>query len=270
MLPLRPFLISQIQFRWVPSTFYIAFLLLPLVPVFYLSFHSNVSTPDLASSEFTFRNYLKIFNNANLTAAISSSISYVLINIVITIPLALPAAYAFSRFSFTGDKHLFLGFLALRMTPPVVMIFPIFQLFSSIGLINSPLAIALAHCLFNIPISIWVLESFMSAIPKELDETALVDGHSLPGFFIKKFLPLMAPGIAVAAFFCFMFSWVEVVFARILTVTNGKPISMAITALFSFKTDIGLVMAMTVLSIIPGAIMIFFVRKHIAKGFTIR
>jgi glycerol transport system permease protein len=109
--------------------------------------------------------------------------------------------------------------------------------------------------------------SFISAIPKELDETTFIDGYSFFGFFTKILIPLMAPGIAVACFFCFMFSWVEAVFARILTVTAGKPISMAISALFGFRTDIGLVMAMTVLSIIPGALMIYFVRNHIAKGF---
>ena len=156
------------------------------------------------------------------------------------------------------------------MTPPVVMVLPVFLIFSSLDLINKPLAIALAHCLFNVPISIWVLEGFISAIPKELDETSFIDGYSFFGFFTRVLIPIMAPGIAVACFFCFMFSWVEVVFARILTVTAGKPISMAISALFTFRTDIGLVMAMTVLSIIPGALMIFFVRNHIAKGFIIR
>ncbi len=110
----------------------------------------------------------------------------------------------------------------------------------------------------------------MSAIPKEFDETAFIDGFSFFGFFTKRLIPQMAPGIAVACFFCYMFSWVEVVFARILTVTAGKPISMAISALFTFGTDIGLVMAMTVLSIVPGALMIYFVRNHIAKGFMIK
>jgi len=143
------------------------------------------------------------------------------------------------------------------MTPPVVMVLPVFLIFSALDLINKPLAIALAHCLFNVPISIWVLESFISAIPKELDETAFIDGYSFFGFFTRLLIPLMAPGIAVACFFCFMFSWVEVVFARILTVTAGKPIYTAIAALFTFRTDIGLVMAMTVLSIIPRALMIY-------------
>ncbi len=199
-----------------------------------------------------------------------NSMTYVTLNILITIPVALLAAYAFSRYSFSGDRHLFFGFLALRMTPPVVMVLPVFLIFLQIDLVNKPLGIALAHCAFNVPISIWVLESFFNAIPKEIDETAVIDGYSFLRFFTRIMIPLMAPGIAVTAFFCFMFSWVEIVFARVLTVTGGKPISMAISTLFSFRTDLGLVMAMTVLSIIPGALMVCFVRNHIAKGFTIK
>lgn len=91
-----------------------------------------------------------------------------------------------------------------------------------------------------------------------------------PRFILKQLLPIIAPGLGVTAFFCFMFSWVEVVFARILTVTAGKPITMAINALYGFRTDIGLVMAMTLVSLIPGLAVIYFVRNHIAKGFFIR
>ena len=80
---------------------------------------------------------------------------------------------------------------------------------------------------------------------------------------------MIKPGIGVAAFFCFMFSWIEVVFARILTVTAGKPISMAINALFGFTTDMGLIMAMTMVSLLPGLVLIFFVRNHLSRGFRI-
>ena len=235
-----------------------------------LSFISTPRGAFLLEGEYTFLNYVHVFQNPALTASIINSLTYVILNILITIPVALLAAYAYSRYSFLGDKHLFFGFLALRMTPPVVMVLPVFLIFSKLGLINKPLAIALAHCLFNVPISIWVLESFMSAIPKEFDETAFIDGYTFLGFFARRLIPQMAPGIAVASFLCYMFSWVEVVFARILTVTAGKPISMAISALFTFGTDIGLVMAMTVLSIIPGTVMIYFGRNHIAKGFIIK
>jgi glycerol transport system permease protein len=261
---------EQLHFRWLPATLYISFLFLPLISLVHLSFISTLKGASIPVGQFTWSNYIHVFQSPALTASIINSVTYVTINILITIPVALLAAYAFSRYSFVGDKHLFFGFLALRMTPPVVMVLPVFLIFSSLDLINKPLAIALAHCLFNVPISIWILESFISAIPKELDETTFIDGYSFFGFFTKILIPLMAPGIAVACFFCFMFSWVEVVFARILTVTAGKPISMAISALFGFRTDIGLVMAMTVLSITPGAVMIYFVRNHIAKGFIIK
>ncbi len=263
-------LIKRLHFKWLPATLYIAFLFLPLVSLVSLSFHATLGGGSIPEGQFTLSNYLHVFQNPALTASIINSISYVTLNILVTIPVALIAAYGFSRYAFVGDNHLFFGFLTLRMTPPVVMVLPVFLLFSALDLLNTPLAIALAHCLFNVPISIWVLKSFISAIPKELDEAAFIDGYSFFQFFTKILIPLMAPGIAVASFFCFMFSWVEVVFARILTITAGKPISMAISALFTFRTDLGLVAAMTVISIIPGALMVYFVRNHIAKGFMIK
>lgn len=249
--------------------FFVVFIFLPLFQVVFLSIISTIPREGFIGDQFTWINYFNIWDTPTLRASIFNSITYVLLNIAITVPAAFMAAYAFSRYKFIGDKHLFLVFLAFRITPPVVIMLPIFQLFASLNMINSPIGIALAHCLFNLPISIWILQSFMNAIPQELDETSQIDGHTLPSFLFRIFLPLMAPGIGVTVFFCFMFSWVEAVFARILTVTGGKPISMAINSLFGFQTDMGLVMAMTIMSIIPGAIMVYFARHHIAKGFTI-
>ena len=234
-----------------------------------ISFIATVPKPNVEVGNLTLSNFAGIWNDPNLKSAFVNSIAYVLINICITVPVAIPAAYAFSRMSFVGDKHLFLAFIAFRITPPVVLTLPIFQLFSALGIVNSVIGVALAHCLFNLPISIWILQGFISAIPKEMDETAFLDGYSRPRFICKILLPQIAPGIAVTAFFCFMFSWVEVVFARILTTTNGKPISMAINALFGFQTDIGLVMAITTASMVPGAILLFAMRNHLSRGFKI-
>lgn len=248
---------------------FILFVLLPLVQMTMVSFVATLPNPDVARGSVTFRNYVGIFTDPNLRSAFVNSVAYVIINICITIPIAIPAAYAFSRISFLGDKHLFLAFIAFRITPPVVLTLPIFQLFSILGIVNSVFGIALAHTLFNLPIAIWILQGFIANIPKEMDETAFLDGYSRPQFIWKFLLPQISSGVAVTAFFCFMFSWVEVVFARILTTTNGKPISMAINALFGFQTDIGLVMAVTVASMIPGAALLFAMRNHLSKGFKI-
>jgi glycerol transport system permease protein len=131
-------------------------------------------------------------------------------------------------------------------------------------------AVALSHTLFNIPLAVWILEGFMSGVPKELDETAYVDGHSFWSFFIKIFLPTIAAGIGVAIFFCFMFSWVELLLAKTLTSVAAKPIAAIMTKTSSGSGyQLGLLAAAGSLTIIPGAIVIYFVRNYIAKGFAL-
>jgi glycerol transport system permease protein len=247
-----------------------AFILLPLVQAVILSFTATLPGGPVAQGSIGLTNYQGVLASPDLRAAMLNSLVYVLLNVTLCLSVGLPAAYALARFRFTGDRHFLTVILIFRVTPPVVLSLPIFILFSQFGLVNSPVGIALVHALFNLPVAIWILESFIRAVPREFDETAFLDGHSGPSFFFRHLIPQILPGIGVAAFFCFIFSWVEVVFARILTVTGGKPITMAIQAMFGFQTDIGLVMAMTCLSLVPGVAMIWFVRNHLARGFTLR
>ena len=145
-----------------------------------------------------------------------------------------------------------------------------FQLYSSVGLFDTHLAVALAHTLFNIPLAVWILEGFMSGVPKEIDETAYVDGYSFPRFFVKIFAPMIASGIGVAAFFCFMFSWVELLLARTLTSVDAKPISAIMTRTVSASgLDWGVLAAAGTLTIVPGLLVIYFVKDHIARGFAL-
>src|SRR4051812_19468914 len=120
------------------------------------------------------------------------------------------------------------------------------------------------------PLAVWILEGFVSGVPREIDETAFLDGYSFPRFFIKILVPLIASGIGVAAFFCFMFSWVELLLARTLTSVSAKPIAAIMTRTVSAAgMDWGLLAAAGVLTIIPGALVIWFVRNYIASGFAL-
>jgi glycerol transport system permease protein len=218
----------------------------------------------------TFANYHRIFTDPSWYSGYINSLTYVVLNTVISISVALPAAYAFSRYRFLGDKHLFFWLLSNRMAPAAVFALPFFNLYSAVGLFDTPWAIALAHCLFNVPLAVWILEGFMSGVPREIDETAQIDGYSFPRFFVRLFMPLIANGIGVAAFFCFMFSWVELLLARTLTTVNAKPISAIMTRTISAAgMDWGLLAAAGALTLIPGALVIWFVRNHIAKGFAL-
>lgn len=246
------------------------FILLPLLQAVILSFTATVPGGEVAQGSMGLMNYINVIQSPDLRSAIGNSMAYVLLNVALCLVVGLPAAYALARYNFVGDRHFLLLILVYRVTPPVVLSLPIFILFARLGLVNSPVGIALVHALFNLPVAIWILESFIRAVPRELDETAFLDGYSGPAFFFRDLIPAIAPGIGVAAFFCFIFSWVEVVFARILTVTAGKPITVAISAMFGFQTDIGMVMAMTCLSLVPGVAMIWLVRNHLARGFALR
>ena len=126
-----------------------------------------------------------IFTDPTWYKGYINSIIYVVMNTVISVAVALPAAYAFSRYRFLGDKHLFFWLLTNRMAPPAVFALPFFQLYSAFGLIDTHIAVALAHCLFNVPLAVWILEGFMSGVPKEIDETAYIDGYSFPRFFVQ-------------------------------------------------------------------------------------
>jgi len=259
--------------RWLAPTFYILFLLLPIYWLLNMSFKTTneiLGVFSLWPREFTFANYIKIFTDPTWYNGYFNSITYVVINTAISVSAALPAAYAFSRYHFLGDKHLFFWLLTNRMAPPAVFALPFFQLYSAVGLFDTPLAVALAHCLFNIPLAVWILEGFMSAVPKELDETAYVDGYPFWRFFFRIFVPTITAGIGVAAFFCFMFSWVELLLAKTLTSVAAKPIAATMTRTASTSGyELGLLAAAGSLTIIPGAFVIYFVRNYIAKGFAL-
>lgn len=250
---------------------YILFLMLPIYWLINMSLKNNqeiLSTFSLWPNDLTFDNYITIFTDPTWYNGYLNSITYVVMNMVISLSVALPAAYAFSRYSFMGDKHLFFWLLTNRMAPPAVFALPFFQLYSSVGLFDTHIAVALAHTLFNVPLAVWILEGFMRGVPKEIDETAYIDGYSFFTFFRKIFMPLIAPGIGVAAFFCFMFSWVELLLSRTLTSVDAKSITATMTRTASASgLDWGVLAAAGVLTIIPGALVIYFVRNHIAKGF---
>jgi len=256
----------------VPA-FYILFLLLPIYWLLNMSFKTTneiLGGFSLWPQEFTLDNYRTIFTDPTWYMGYVNSLIYVTLNTVLSVGAALPAAYAFSRYRFVGDKHLFFWLLTNRMAPAAVFALPFFQLYSSLNLFDTHIAVALAHCLFNIPLAVWILEGFMSGVPKELDETAYVDGHSFPSFFIRICLPTIAAGIGVAAFFCFMFSWVELLLAKTLTSVAAKPIAATMTRTASSSGyELVLLAAAGALTIVPGALVIFFVRNYIAKGFAL-
>jgi glycerol transport system permease protein len=259
--------------RYIPLAIWILFLMVPLYWMLNMSLkpaNEILAGFALWPDNLTIDNYVFILTSPDWYTGYLNSIYYVGLNTIISLCVALPAAYAFSRYSFLGDKHLFFWLLTNVMAPPAVFLLPFFQLYQTVGLFDTHLAVALAHTLFTVPLAVWILEGFMSGVPKEIDETAYIDGYSWPRFFFVIFLPLIRSGVGVTAFFCFMFSWVELLLARTLTSVNAKPIASTMTRTVSASgMDWGLLAAAGVLTLVPGALVIWFVRKHIARGFAL-
>jgi len=227
------------SFKWLIPTIYIIFLMLPIYWLLNMSFKTTneiLGTFSLWPQTFTLENYQTIFTSREWLGGYANSLKYVVTNTILSVMVALPAAYAFSRYRFLGDKHLFFWLLTNRMAPPAVFALPFIQLYSAV----------------------------------ELDETAYIDGYSFPRFFTRIFIPTITAGIGVTMFFCFMFSWVELLLAKSLTSVNAKPIAAVMTKTASSSGyELGLLAAAGSLTLIPGAIVIWFVRNYIAKGFAL-
>src|ERR1700682_5283185 len=249
------------RFAWLVPALYIVFVLLPSYWLLNMSFKNTneiLGSFTLFPRNFTLENYRKIFIDPTWYGGYLNSLGDVLMNTVLSVSVALPAAYAFSRYRFLGDKHLFFWLLSNRMAPPAVFALPFFQLYSAIGVFDTRLAVALAHCLFNIPLAVWILEGFMSGVPKELDETAFVDGYPFWRFFVRILIPTIAAGVGVAGFFCSIFSWVELLLAKTLTAVDAKPIAATMTRTASTSGyELGLLAAAGALTINPGRLVIF-------------
>ncbi len=253
--------------------FYCVYLALPLYWLLAISVQQNADITGAFSifpQDPSLKNFMELWMNPVWSRSFVNSLTYVVINTLLSISLALPAAYAFSRYQFLGDRQLFFWLLTNRMAPPAVFLLPFFQLYSAFGLFDTPLAVGLAHCLFTVPMAVWILEGFMSSIPKELDEMAKIDGHSFGFFFLRIFIPANWGGIGVTIFFCFMFSWVELLIARTLTGVQAKPIVVTMTRTISASgIDWGVLAAAGVVTILPGLVLVWFVRKRLIQGFAL-
>ncbi|MGB7098610.1 MAG: carbohydrate ABC transporter permease [Xanthobacteraceae bacterium] len=260
----------------LPKLGFAVYLVALLLPIYWLINMSLRSNEEIMSAlafwphHPSLEKYYYILKDPTWVHAFGVSLTYVAINTVISVTAALPAAYAFNRYHFIGDKYLFFWLLSNLMAPAAVYAMPFFNLYYAIGLFDTVWAVALAHCLFNVPVAVWILEGFVAGVPREIDEMAAIDGYSFPHFFIRIFLPLIANGVGVTAFFCFMFSWVEQLLATTLTATDALPFAAVMSRSYSVSgMDWSLLAAAGVLTMIPGAVVIWFVRNHIAKGFAL-
>jgi len=206
------------------------------------------------------QNFARYFMNSAIVG-LSATLGSVMIGAL--------AAYALARFRFMGKGPFTGSIMVLRMIAPVVLVIPIFILWSRIGLTNSRMGLALIYIALNLPFNIWVLRAFIAEIPIELEEAALIDGCSDFGIFFKIILPLIAPGVAVASIFTFRISWNEFILSLVLTNRYTRTLPVAVSL---YITDVGIewghIMAIATIIALPAFIFTFTAAKSLIMGLT--
>ncbi|MEM7299702.1 MAG: carbohydrate ABC transporter permease [Pseudomonadota bacterium] len=198
------------------------------------------------------------------------SIVIAVFSTALAVTIATFAAYALSRMSFRGRHHFVSWVLSTRMMPPVAVAIPMFFIYKDVGLLDTYTGIILIHAVMNLPLAVLLMKSFFDDIPKEIDESATVDGASRWLIFRRVILPMVRGGLAATAVLCFIFSWTEFLFVLTLTQTGLKTVPVvSSTFVTSTGTAWGNMAALGAAAMIPAFIFILLVQKHLVRGLTL-
>ena len=190
---------------------------------------STLFSPDrqFLPSVVTLENYIRLFQKTTFLSNLGHSLLVSSGTMLVGLSVSITAAYAFSRFRFAGRRALMLQFLLVNMFPIVLLIIPLFIIMKNLGLLDTHLGLILAHSTFSIPFATWMMISYFDAIPRSLDEAAMVDGCTPVGAMFKVVIPLTVPGIIATGIYIFITSWNEYLYAFLL-LSNDKDVTLSV------------------------------------------
>jgi multiple sugar transport system permease protein len=225
--------------------------------------------PSVMPSVWTLENYVSALTREGVPAALINSVVTALISTVLSLALAVPAAYAITRFRTPSGRVFILAALVTRMVPTIAVGAPLVGIMRSIGLTDTSIGLALAHTTISLPLSIWLMASFFEAVPGELSEAAQVDGCNRLQAMIRVVLPVVSGGLAVTAIFAFLASWNEFLFSLLLTSVRAQTTPVVIANFQSqFGLDWGGMTALAAVYSVPVIVLTLFLQRHIVAGLT--
>ncbi len=226
--------------------------------------------PTFFPQSFTLDHYVRLISRSAYSTYVANSLIVALTSTIITLALAVPAAYAFFRLEFPGRETLYRIILLAYAFPSIVVLIPLFGMLASIGLIDTLPALVLVNVTFALPFSIWMLRSFFASVPREIEEAAIMDGAGPVTILRRVVIPLIAPGIASVGIFAFISSWTEYVFASVLIISDAKrtvPVGFS-GIIGQYQIDWGLLLAGAGLAVLPVIILFAFVGRWFVSGLT--
>lgn len=218
----------------------------------------------------TLQSYRDVLTGSGIPKAFLNSTIVGFMTVVFSLIFGGSAGYAFARFKFRGKKVLSLYFLMSQMLPLTVLMIPLYYMINDWGLIDTKIGLSIAHLVITMPMVTWMTKGYFQGIPKEIEESASVDGCNTLQTLIRILMPLLKPAIATTGIYAFVSSWNEFALANVLTRTDASrtvPISLSEFSSY-FKVDWGDTMAAAAMITIPIVILFMLVQKHFVEGLT--
>lgn len=257
----------------LPVVAILAFGLLPWVWMMLSSFRPDAelthSPITLIPQTLTLAHHVELLERTSFAQNLRDSLIVACGAVALGLTLALPAAYAFSRYRFRGRDGLRILFLVINMFPVVMLILPLFLLLRTLGLLDTYFALIAGHATFTLPFAIWMLTSYVDSIPIALDEQAAVDGCTPRQALLLVILPVVMPGAIAVGAYMFIASWNEYLFALMLAGRNVRTVTVALQ-MFIGENQIewGLLMAGGTLVALPATILFLFAQRRLTGGLT--
>ena len=216
-----------------------------------------------------FSKYVEIWNTGTFAASFVNSIQVVLLGVALTLLVATPAAYAIVRLKVRGVRYLRFWLLLAYTTPEFLFVIPMYVLYQPLGLYDTVPGLAIIYQVFAIPFAIWLIQSFLGEVPRELGDSARVDGCSELQTLLRVYLPLIAPGLAATAILVGINMWNEVTIALSLTFDDARTVQIAVAGYRGYAVVRWQEMAAAaVMAVVPMIVFAGIGQRYIVKGLT--
>lgn len=226
------------------------------------------SPPYWIPKEPTLKNFVDVWKVIPLLNYFKSSLIISVGAVLLNLFISLPASYAVSRLRFRGRKAMLFIFLVTQMFSPVIIIISLFKIIVSLNLMDNYISLIFANAIFTAPFTIWMLNGYLSAIPKEIEEAARIDGCSRMGSMFRVIIPIAAPGVVTAIVYTFIFAWNEFLFALSFMQSADKtPLTIGLFQFVGrFAVEWELLLSAAFMAIIPVLVLFFLVEKRLVSG----
>ena len=221
----------------------------------------------------TLQNYITLFQGKQpFGTQLGNSIMVATITVVISMFMAITAAYALGRINFKGKSTLLLAILAVSMFPQVAVLSGMFELMQSLGLYNRAIGLVVPYTVFTLPFTVWMLTTFMRGLPKELEEAAIMDGCGPMRIIFEVFMPLLAPALVSTGLLAFIGAWNEFLFALTFVTDDFRrtvPVGISmISGATAYEIPWGSIMAASVIVTVPLVVLVLIFQQKIVSGLT--